>query len=165
LRFLEIKLAMKLLAYLQRQFEHNFWANREEVRILSTLDPPPAPALKLLGHIVAAQWLWLDRLQQNPQRIAVWPEFSLSDCDAQLQQVKQAWRLYLGGISEEDLTKICSYTNSKGESWENTVVDILSQVVLHSAHHRGQIALEIRASASIPAPVDYIHAVRQGFIR
>ncbi len=156
---------MSLQAYLQHQFEYDFWANREEVRILSTLDSPPAPAVKLLAHIVAAQWLWLDRLQQSSQRIAVWPEFGLSDCDAQLRQLKQAWRSYLAGISVEGLTRICSYTNSKGEPWENTVVDILTQVVLHSAHHRGQIAIELRGRGSVPAPVDYIHAVRQRFIR
>jgi uncharacterized damage-inducible protein DinB len=156
---------MNLQPYLQRQFEHDFWANREEVRILSTLDHPPAHAVKLLAHIVAAQWLWLDRLQQNPQRTAVWPEFCLSDYEAQLQQLREAWRSYLGAISEEELARTCSYTNSKGESWENTVVDILSHVVLHSAHHRGQIATELRSHGTVPVPVDYIHAVRQGFIR
>jgi uncharacterized damage-inducible protein DinB len=165
LRFLEIKTAMNVHAYLQRQFEYDFWANREEVRALSTLDHPPAPALKLLAHIVAAQWLWLDRLQQNPQRVAVWPEPALSDYDVQLLQLKQAWGSYLAGISAEDLTKACSYKNSKGEAWESKVVDILAHVILHSAHHRGQIALELRRSGLTPTPVDYIHAVRQGLLQ
>jgi uncharacterized damage-inducible protein DinB len=156
---------MSLRSYLQRQFEHDFWANREEVRTLAALNDPPAPALKLLAHIVAAQWLWLDRLQRNPQRIAVWPQLSLSDYSAQLLQLQQAWCTYLAGLSEEDLTKACSYTNSKGEAWESNVIDILAQVILHSAHHRGQIATELRRSGNVPTPVDYIHAVRQGFVR
>jgi uncharacterized damage-inducible protein DinB len=156
---------MSLQSYLQRQFEHDFWANRQEVRILAALHPPPAPALKLLAHIVAAQWLWLHRLQQNPQRIAVWPEPSLTDYDAQLLQLKQAWDSYLAALSADDLTKACSYTNSKGEAWENNVIDILAHVILHSAHHRGQIATELRRSGNIPVPVDYIHAVRQRFVR
>jgi uncharacterized damage-inducible protein DinB len=156
---------MSLRSYLQRQFEHDFWANREEVRTLAALNDPPAPALKLLAHIVAAQWLWLDRLQRNPQRIAVWPQLSLSDYGAHLLQLEQRWRSYLGGLSEEDLTKACSYTNSKGEAWESNVIDILAQVILHSAHHRGQIATELRRSGNVPTPVDYIHAVRQGFVR
>lgn len=155
---------MSLQSYLQRQFEHDFWANREEVRALSSLDHPPAAALKLLAHIVAAQWLWLDRLQQTPQRVAVWPEPALADYDAQLLQLKQAWASYIAGISAEDLTRACSYTNSKGEPWESKVVDILAHVILHAAHHRGQIALELRRSGVTPVPVDYIHAVRQGFL-
>ena len=57
-----------------------------------------------------------------------------------------------------------SYTNSKGELWENRVLDVLSHVLLHSAYHRGQIALEIRRSGSAPAYTDYIHAVRQGLL-
>ncbi len=156
---------MSLQAYLQRQFEHDFWANREEVRILSGLDNPPLPALKLLAHIVAAQWLWLDRLHQKPPRIAVWPDLSLSDYDPHLLRLKQAWDLYLAALSDQDLTKACRYTNSKGEAWESNVIDILAQVLLHSSHHRGQIATELRRSGYVPATVDYIHAVRQGLVR
>ncbi|MGB8889835.1 MAG: DinB family protein [Candidatus Korobacteraceae bacterium] len=156
---------MSLRSYLQRQFEHDFWANREEVRALAAIENPPALALKLLAHIVAAQWLWLDRLQRNPQRIAVWPEFPLSEYEVQLRQLEQMWRSYLVSLSEEDLTTACRYTNSKGEGWESNVIDILAHVLLHSAHHRGQIATELRRSGNIPVPVDYIHAVRQGFVR
>ena len=161
----EIKPRMSLQSYLQRQFEHDFWANREEVRILSALDSPPAPALKLMAHIVAAQWLWLDRLQQNPQRLAVWPEPALADYDAQLVQLHAKWHSYLAGLADQDFTKPCHYINSKGEAWESNVIDILAQVILHSSHHRGQIATELRRAGYVPTTVDYIHAVRQGFVR
>jgi uncharacterized damage-inducible protein DinB len=161
----EIKLGMSLQSYMERQFEHDSWANREEVRVLSALENPPAPAVRLVAHIVVVQWLWLDRLQQNPQRLTVWSELSLSDYDTQLQQLQEKWRSYLAGLSEEDFSRPCSYINSRGEAWENNVIDILAQVVLHSVHHRGQIATELRRSGYVPATVDYIHAVRQGFVR
>jgi len=160
----EIKVVMNVLAHLRRQFGYEFWANREEISVLTGLPDPPSAALRLLAHVVAAQWLWLDRLQRNPQRIAVWPHLSLAECSAQLQESEMRWRSYLGGLSDQDLTTRCSYTNSKGEVWENSVLDILSHVVLHSAHHRGQIAMEIRRSGNVPAYTDYIHAVRRGFI-
>jgi len=83
---------MSLITHLQRQFAYDSWANGEEARLLSTLSDPPATAIKLLNHIVAAQWLWLDRLQQNAQRTAVWPELSLADCAAQLQALDGAWQ-------------------------------------------------------------------------
>jgi len=45
------------------------------------------------------------------------------------------------------------------------VGDILTHVLLHSAYHRGQIAVDLRAAGLTPAYTDYIHAVRQGKIR
>ncbi len=104
---------MSLRSYLQRQFEHDFWANREEVRALAAIENPPAPALKLLAHIVAAQWLWLDRLQQNPQRIAVWPEFSLSEYEVQLRQLEQTWRSYLFRSPKRTLPRLAATRTRK----------------------------------------------------
>jgi uncharacterized damage-inducible protein DinB len=125
---------------------------------------PPAQATKLLTHIIAAQWLWLDRLQQSPQRTAVWPDMALADCDRQLQQLEAAWQNYLGQLAESDLARLCNYKNSKGEPWASSVLDVLNQLILHAAHHRGQISQEIRRSGTVPVPVDYIHAVRKGLI-
>ena len=161
----EIKVAMSFLEHLQRQFEYEFWANREELSVLSRLPDPPAKAVQLLAHIVAAQLLWLDRLQNNPQRTAVWPDFSLAECGAHLQTSEAEWRSYLAGLTDDELNARCSYRNSKGEPWESSVVDILNHVPLHSAHHRGQIAIETRRAGSQPAYTDYIHAVRSGYLK
>jgi len=40
----------------------------------------------------------------------------------------------------------------------------LTHVIMHSAYHRGQIALEMRAAGMEPAHTDFIHAVRQGLV-
>jgi uncharacterized damage-inducible protein DinB len=155
---------MTVLDFLRHQFKYDSWANREQQRVLSSLSTPPEQATKLLNHIIAAQWLWLDRLQQSPQRTAVWPGMALADCDSQLQQLETAWQTYLSGLSDADLSKPCSYKNSKGEVWSSTALEILNQLILHAAHHRGQISLEIRRTGATPAPVDYIHAVRKGLL-
>ncbi len=155
---------MIFLSHLQRQFEYEFWANGEEVRLLSGLPEPPVAAVRLLGHVFGAQILWLDRLQNRPPRIAVWPDLSPAELPARLQETEAGWRSYLAALSESDLASRCHYTNSKGEPWENSVLDILSHVLLHSAYHRGQIALELRRSGNTPPYTDYIHAVRQGLL-
>jgi uncharacterized damage-inducible protein DinB len=36
---------------------------------------------------------------------------------------------------------------------------------MHSAYHRGQAALEMRAAGIQPAYTDFIHGVRQGFVK
>jgi len=120
--------------------------------------------MRLLAHGIGAQMLWLDRLQNRSSQIPVWPDLSLTDCAAKLNESEAGWRAYLEGLSDNVLTAPCNYTNSKGEVWENSVLDVLSHVLLHSAYHRGQIALEVRRSGQTPASTDYIHAVRQGFL-
>jgi uncharacterized damage-inducible protein DinB len=155
---------VSILQHFRRQFEYEFWANREEIRTLSGVSDPAATAVRILAHVMAAQWLWLDRLQKHPARIAVWADLTLPECGAQLQELEAAWRSYLAALTEDDLSTSCDYTNSKGEVWRNSVADVVSHVLLHSAYHRGQIALEIRRSGNTPAYTDYIHAVRQGLL-
>jgi uncharacterized damage-inducible protein DinB len=155
---------MTVLDFLRHQFKYDSWANREELRALSAQPEPPEQAIRLLTHIIAAQWLWFDRVAKNPQRTAVWPEMALDGCAAQLQELEAAWQAYLNALSEADLSKPCTYTNSKGEAWTSSVLEILNQLVLHAAHHRGQISLLIRNTGSVPPAVDYIFAVRKGLL-
>jgi uncharacterized damage-inducible protein DinB len=154
---------MSLLEHFRRQFEYEFWANAEVLRVLAGLSDLPA-STRLLAHIVAAQHLWLARLLNIPPRLAVWPDLTLAECATELREGEMAWRSYLDRLSDGDLSGYRSYTNSKGEAWENSVADLLTHVGLHSSYHRGQIALEIRRSGSDPAYTDYVHAVRQGFL-
>ncbi len=155
---------MTLPNQLRRQFEHNFWANQELLRALSSMPDPPPGALKLMKHIVAAQWIWLDRLLGTEQRTAGWPEMSTAEIGAQLQKIEQGWRPFMATLSDDRLASTIAYTNSRGEPWESSVLDVIIQVLLHSVHHRGQVSLEIRRAGTVPPPLDYSHAVRQHLI-
>lgn len=154
---------MTLLENICRQFDYDFWANSEVLRALEAAGSP-ASSTQLLAHIVAAEKLWLGRLQNQSSHLAVWPDLSLSQCGAELHDAQAAWGSYLSGLSDTDLSATCGYANSKGEVWTNSVADILSHVVLHSSYHRGQIALDLRRSGGVPAYTDYIHAARRGLL-
>jgi uncharacterized damage-inducible protein DinB len=82
--------------------------------------------------------------------------------------MSSAWQNYLTPLATQlppgSLDDKVEYRNSKGESWSSRVEDILAHVLLHSAYHRGQIALQMRSSGIEPAYTDFIHAVRQGFV-
>jgi uncharacterized damage-inducible protein DinB len=41
---------------------------------------------------------------------------------------------------------------------------VLLHVIMHSAYHRGQIAMAMRAAGQQPAYTDFIHAVRNSFV-
>jgi len=145
---------------IRRLFDYDHWANREALASLAAAGPPPPAALKRMAHIVAAEALWLSRLELRPAPLAVWPDLSLSQCVTWLGDGQREWKKYLAGLTPERLAEQVRYANSKGESFSNTVEDILTHVVLHSAYHRGQIASDVRAGGQQPAYTDYIHAVR-----
>jgi uncharacterized damage-inducible protein DinB len=155
---------MQLLEYLQRQFVYGAWANRE---VLTAVKKNPAPTVRprqLLAHIVSAERLWLERIKAEPQSLPVWPDFSVDQCEAQIDEIAARWREYLGQLSSAEFSREVIYENSKGEKWSSTIEDVLTHVLLHSAYHRGQIASQMRTEGEQPAYTDFIHAVRQGLI-
>ena len=153
-----------MLQDLQRLFTYDDWANREILTALQKLDVPPPRTVKLLAHILSAEKLWLERLWLQKQTYPVWPDFSLTQCKLEIEELPKLWKQYLMAVKEEGLSRSLTYKNSKGESWTNLKQDILLHVIMHSAYHRGQIAADMRAAGFTPASTDFIHGVRQGLV-
>ena len=150
--------------HLRRLFVYDEWANREFVQALAALQSPLERSRKLLAHIIAAEWVWLDRLEGRPQSMPVWPDLTIEECRRQTAELPLLWRRYLASLPSEQLSSRITYKNSKGEAWTSAVEDILVHVTTHSAYHRGQIAADFRAAGIQPPYTDYIHAVREGLI-
>jgi uncharacterized damage-inducible protein DinB len=144
-----------------RLLRYDVWANRETLRSLMQSAPPRS--LEWLGHIVGAEYLWMARLRRRHETLPVWPVLDVKACGERLDELSRLWPEYLED-APDSLTEAVPYTNSKGEAWTNTVEEILTHVVIHSAYHRGQIASDVRANGGVPAPTDYIHAVRHRLI-
>jgi uncharacterized damage-inducible protein DinB len=171
---------VNLADYLRREFSYDEWANREVLSAIraagganqssaneSSANQSSANhrSLQLMSHILAAERVWLERLKQQPQSVPVWPEPDLPQCEAEAAALGGLWLEFLDLITAGDVSQSISYTNSKGEAWTSTIVDVLTHVVLHSAYHRGQIAAHMRAIGQTPAYTDFIHGVRHGLIK
>ena len=154
---------MELGSYLQQLFAYDDWANRETLASLERAAKISERAKKLIAHIAAAEWIWMDRMAGRPQRTAVWPELSFAECRRQFGLLQEEWQRFFATHAAE-LSAEFSYKNSEGENWSSRIEDAVMHVVMHSAYHRGQIAAEVRAGGGAPAYTDYIHAVRQKFI-
>ena len=150
-----------------RMFAYDYWANRECLKAMR-LGSIPADTVGRMAHILSAQKLWLERILRQTQTIPVWPSATIDECMVLADEVSIAYQSYLTRIvnqfAPESLADNVEYRNSKGEPWSSRVEDILMHVIFHSAYHRGQIALQMRASGTQPASTDFIHAVRQGFL-
>jgi uncharacterized damage-inducible protein DinB len=153
---------MPLISHYRQLASYDVWANREVAEALRASGNPPPQSLKWLAHIVAAEYVWLTRLRSETAPLPVWPELSLERCEEESKKLGAAWRDFLA--SDARLEQSVSYKNSKGESWTNSVADILTHVFLHSAYHRGQIAADMRQAGYTPAYTDFIHGVRQGLV-
>jgi uncharacterized damage-inducible protein DinB len=155
---------MHLFDSFRRQFAYDEWANREVIAALRNGSGKTERPLKLMAHILSAERVWLDRLQGRPQSVAVWSQWNLEECATLVTEMGAAWREYLDTAAAAGLSQAISYKNSKGESWDSKVYDVLTHVLLHGAYHRGQIASAMRENGQAPAHTDFIHGVRQGLI-
>jgi uncharacterized damage-inducible protein DinB len=155
---------LDLIVHFRRLFSYDSWANREVIRAMTAAEPLPGKSLKLIAHVSAAERIWWDRLQAKAQAVPVWPDWTFAECEARASEMEGMWKEYLMNKAESDFAMPVSYVNSKGKSFSNTPYDILLHVITHSAHHRGQIASDMRAAGFTPAYTDYIHGVRQGLV-
>jgi uncharacterized damage-inducible protein DinB len=146
-------------AYLVRLFEYDDWANREVIGALQSQPYSPHKAVRLISHVVAVEFVWLSRLRGKPDP-EVWPEWGLQEVARHREKLPETIGDYLGSLPVDRLESTVDYRNTKGESFTNSVGDILMHVVAHSAYHRGQIAMVLRDAGITPPYTDYIHAVR-----
>jgi uncharacterized damage-inducible protein DinB len=152
-----------VIGHLRRLLLYDVWANRETLRSLAEQSAPPK-SLRWLAHILGAERLWIARILGETSSLAVWPDLTVDQCAAHLDDLSGFWPRYMAELEPERLSDEISYVNSKGEPWTSTIADILTHVTMHSTYHRGQIASDMRAAGQVPAYTDYIHAVRTGGI-
>jgi len=145
-------------------FDHEARAHE---KVLSSLHSVPASrraepefqkAIDLVGHILAARWLWLHRFgvaAEGPP--VVFPAgVALEELEALVDKMHIAWSGYLNRLDEAELAREFDYRSLEGRRYRNTVEDLLTQLFGHSWYHRGQIAALVRALGGEPAVTDYL---------
>jgi uncharacterized damage-inducible protein DinB len=153
-----------VLAEIDRLVRHQTWADRAVLAVLreNAAEPALPQVLRVFGHLLGAQELWLQRIEGTELPPVVWPERSLSQCAGALDALEERWGRTLAALREDDLGRLVPYVNSKGQPFTSSVGDILLHVVMHSSYHRGQIALLLRSAGVEPPYTDLIHAIRLG---
>ena len=145
---------------LEKLYEHNAWAHDAIVSELRRA-APDADTLRLLAHVVAAEHLWLSRIDGVKQRVAVWPALALDEIVALEAENRARFRELLARPDDTRLRRV-QYRNSAGNEFVNDVESILTHVAMHGHYHRGQIARSMRAAGREPVYTDYIGFVRKG---
>jgi uncharacterized damage-inducible protein DinB len=144
-----------------RLVAHMKWADD---RVLAALRARTTPeALRWFAHVVAVERVWHLRVRGEDWRTQkVWPEMTLDECAAMARANAAMLDEWVAALDAKELARAVTYTNSAGNTFSDSVGDILLHVALHGAHHRGQIAASLRAAGAAPPAVDYILLVRGG---
>lgn len=148
---------------LRKLLDFNRWANRRVLECLRSTGTKVEQARRVFAHIVAVERLWLDRMQsRDTMGFIIWPDWSLAECEAHLEENHRSYEAFLTTLDETDLSRVVTYRNTAGKEFQTAIGNILLHVFLHGAYHRGQIARLVREAGGEPVPTDYIVYARGG---
>jgi uncharacterized damage-inducible protein DinB len=140
---------------LERIYDYHYWANRKLFAVVATLTPeeftrPVAGSYgsirNTLVHTLSAEWGWLERCGGATRGPALkaedFPTF------APLQErwtlVEGHVRAFLAGLTDVDVTRIVEFPalfSIRG----GQLGSLMQHGAIHAVHHRGQVALLLRA--------------------
>lgn len=145
---------------LLRMLDHLEWSNRRALEAVR--EAGDERALRLLSHLLAAERVWLRRLETGDSSVLeIWPELDIEACADRLTWNVEAWRRHLRSMSPKDLDRRVTYRNSEGREFHTPAGEILLHVMLHGSYHRGQIARCLRKAREEPVNTDFITFVRE----
>jgi len=153
---------MESLDSFRKLFDYDYWGNQEALQSIETVTGSREQALKIAGHILGAQRVWLTRLE-NPEFSPGTPRpvLNLDEARTAAEELHRRLTALLGNLRPEKLEEDLVYRNTKGVEFRTPLRDVLTHLVMHSAYHRGQIAAAVREAGGKPAATDYVVYVRQ----
>ena len=141
----------------QQQIKFEHWANSQSLEAILAAQSD-SEALSLLAHVVAISNFWAARVEGAPSTLDPWPNRTVSELNTELVHLRNRW------VRLADCTALdaqVQYRNRTGESCSNLFGEVLQEILLHGAHHRGQIALALRSKGfDPPRSTDFIPALR-----
>ena len=156
---------MPSIEMFRRLFEYDYWGNRQALASLSTLPSNNGAgerAVKLFGHIIGAQRIWLARLeQQHLSKFQSIPALTIEQCSEGVEETNKRWTAHLKDWTAEDRPRGVAYPISKGDEFRTPLQDILMHVIMHSVYHRGQVAAAVREAGGKAVPTDFAVWIRQ----
>ena len=87
-------------------FKYNSWATERAAESIRSTNKITPDAIKLLSHIISAQYVWLNRITDEKTDITVWHNFTIAECFALSIEVTSKWINLLEGKNNEFLEKI-----------------------------------------------------------
>ena len=144
--------------FFNQLFDYNFYCNKKLIEACNSHDGVPTKSIGLFSHILNAHHIWNARAIGKASEYGVFQLHDIKDWgDIHYENQRASFEIT---TNSDDFEKRIDYENSEGRLFTNTLQDMLFHIINHSAHHRGQIAMDFRANGLEPIPLDYIHYKR-----
>ena len=141
--------------YFLKLYQYNLWANNRVLGALNRQSVTDEKILTLMGHIVAAQFLWLHRIKGLPAPdVKLWGNYSLEQLNTLADAAGKQWLEFVEAT--DDFDREMTYTNYTGDPYTNNVEMVMIHLVNHSSYHRAQIAMLLRQNGLEPVNTDFI---------
>jgi uncharacterized damage-inducible protein DinB len=151
---------LELFAYIE-------WANARLLRACANLSQDQwsqdlggsyPTLLRLVSHVVAAEWIWLRRWKgESPSSAPEWFTHPIpSNLEDALARVEEERRGFLESLADNHLESEVQYTLLDGSTGALPLCVLLRHAVNHSTYHRGQIASMLRRLNVTPPATDLL---------
>jgi uncharacterized damage-inducible protein DinB len=150
-----------MIEYFRKLLEYDDWANHRIIAALANGESQKSR--RIFAHLLITKQEYLERFGgKDSTGFDFWPELDLDDCRRLSEVTNDNYRRLIDIAAESALDEVVKYKTSEGVPYENTVRDLLTHVLLHSAIHRGNIVLKMREEGLEPPKIDYIIYLREG---
>jgi uncharacterized damage-inducible protein DinB len=148
-------------------YGYNRWANARVLDAVSKLTPEQfardlqsshRSVRDTLAHILAAEWIWLERWKGvSPNALLIPTDFStIESLGTRWAVVEGDYAEFINGVTDESLAAVIAYTNTRGEEFAYPLGQMLQHVMNHSSYHRGQVTTMLRQLGAGVNPVDLL---------
>ncbi|HSB13624.1 MAG TPA: DinB family protein [Bryobacteraceae bacterium] len=152
---------------LQALYDYCYWANEKLLDVVAQLTPEQftqsvggsyGSVRNTLVHVLSAEWGWLDRcggVKRGPALVATdYP--TVTALVDRWRQVEAYVREFLSSLSDEDLSRIVTFSLGSGQKYANRLGDLMHHAAIHGIHHRGQVSLLLRSLDQVPGNFDIL---------
>lgn len=151
-----------MIAHFKTQFDYDSHTNLAMLDTMITAGMDTGKAAGLMAHMLAAQQIWLLRCKNHPIATGPqWPDWTAEEMIDITGKNHQDWIDYLDTLQDDDLDKTITYKNLHGDTFTSVIRDVLTHVINHGTHHRGQTGYQLKFNGVAQLPVtDYIFYIR-----
>ena len=136
-----------------RQFQYNEEITGKYIDVLLAHPNSPDNVPQWLSHSLDAMLFWVSRVTKIEPQIKLW---EVHDADSLHNLNREVHQSIFQLLENENLCHVHTYENTKGETFSNSLDEILTHLIIHSAHHRAQISSSWREAGLVPPVSDFI---------
>ena len=153
-----------MIELLKSLAEHMAWADMALLKAIAAHDGAfdDEEVRKWLHHILVVQRFFLSLFQHSAfdrEREGQVPG-TMEEMERRFEEAHANSAAYAARLDETELARTIEFPVPAFKDFRPPVRDALMQVMMHSEHHRAQVAMRLRALGGKPPVLDYIVWIR-----